>query len=383
MDLSPSKIYSNCAFKIMKILHIADSHIGYAAYHKIAENGLNQREVDVYNSFRQFVNYAVKKKPDLIIHAGDFFDSVRPSNRALSFAINELIKISEAGIPFIIISGNHETPKLRETGSVLRIFEHLENIYPIYRGKLEKIEVGNAIVFAIPHCFSNDELKKNIEKAKPENGYINILTLHAGIIGIKEFRRGDFNEQVIPSGYLSPYFDYIALGHYHRATQVTENAFYSGSTEHFSFKEAGEKKGFYEIEIGSSLKINFQPLKVRGMLDLGTIDCSNISSEEISKEIIRRLEENEINGKVIRITLRKINRGKFKGLDWERIKKMASLSLHFEISYEFYEMEQELKGKSKISSLVEEWKEYVSKVPIENRKEIEEVALKYLSEVVK
>ena len=34
----------------------------------------------------------LKTKPDLIIHAGDLFDSVRPNNRAITFAIKQIIK---------------------------------------------------------------------------------------------------------------------------------------------------------------------------------------------------------------------------------------------------------------------------------------------------
>ncbi len=369
----------------MKILHVADSHIGYSAYHKVAENGLNQREVDVYNAFEQFIDYALKTKPDLIIHAGDLFDSVRPTNRAISFVLNQLLKLSEEEIPFIVISGNHETPKLRETGSVFRIFEHLNNIYPIYKGKLEEVEIENAIIHAIPHSFSNEDLRKNIGMVKLRESHLNILVLHAGIIGIKEFSytRGDFNEQIISSGYLSPDFDYIALGHFHKPTKVTDNAYYAGSIEHFSFKEAGEEKGFYDIELGSSLKINFIPLKTRGMLDLGNIDCLNLSADEITNEIIRKFMESEIKDKIVRINLKRINRGKFKGLDWNRIKSASSHALHFEISYEFYEIEQELKGKSRIGSLVDEWKEYISKIPLDkDREEIEKLALKYLSEAI-
>ncbi|OYT59175.1 DNA repair exonuclease [Thermoplasmatales archaeon ex4484_30] len=364
----------------MRILHVSDSHLGYSAYHKIAENGLNQREVDVYNSFKQFVDYAIEKKPDLIIHSGDFFDSVRPTNRALFFALQQLLKISDAEIPFIILSGNHETPKMRETGSVFRLFEHIPYIYPIYKGKLEEIEIGNAIVHAIPHCFSNEDLKKNIENVKKRENFINILVLHVGIIGIKEFRRGDFNEQIIPSGCLPIDFDYIALGHYHKATQVTENAYYAGSTEYFSFKEAGEQKGFYDVEINR--KVNFIPLKVRQMINLGAIDCSLLSPEEITHEIIRRADEEGVDGKIVRIELKKIGRGKYKALNWERIKKLASSALHFEMPYEFFEMEQELRGRSKIGNLEEEWREYIASVPIGgNKKEIEELALKYLHEV--
>jgi len=45
-------------------------------------------------------------------------------------------------------------------------------------------------------------------------------------------------------------------------------------------------------------------------------------------------------------------------------------------------MEQELRGRSKIGNLEEEWREYIASVPIGgNKKEIEELALKYLHEV--
>ena len=67
---------------------------------------------------------------------------------------------------------------------------------------------------------------------------------------------------------------------------------------------------------------------------------------------------------------------------WERIKRIASPALHFEIDYDLMEMEQELVGKSRIGSLEEEWREYIKKIPLnKNRDEIEKLALKYLSEV--
>ncbi len=367
----------------MRILHVADTHLGYSAYHKLADNGINQREMDTYNAFKEVIDYALQHRPDIFIHAGDLFDTIRPSNRAIYFALQQLLRLSKAKIPTIIISGNHETPKLRETGSVFRLFEHLDNIYPVYRGKLEVIEIGDAKIHAIPHCHSTDELKKNIEEAVPEEGRVNIMVLHVGVMGIKDFSytRGDFNEQVVPAGYLSPAFDYIALGHYHRATEVTANSFYSGSTEHFSFKEAGETKGFYEVEIGDGLKTNFVPVNAREMLDMGTIDCSSLTAEEVEKAIIEKLG-GEIEDKIIRVRLARIERGKYKQISWERIKRVASPALHFEIDYDLKEMEQELMGRSRIGSLEEEWKEFIKQVPIEHdREEIEKLALKYLSEV--
>ena len=123
----------------MKILHVADTHLGYSAYRKATPDGINQREIDTYDSFRQFIDYAVKTKPDLIIHAGDLFDSVRPNNRAITFAIDQILRISMEKIPFLIIAGNHEHPKLKETGHIFSIFDHIEHVYPIYKAKYETL----------------------------------------------------------------------------------------------------------------------------------------------------------------------------------------------------------------------------------------------------
>jgi len=364
----------------MHFLHVADTHLGYSAYYKMAENGLNQREVDTYNAFHQFVDYAIKSKPDFIIHAGDLFDTVRPTNRAIKFAVEELLRINEADIPIIIIAGNHETPKMRETGSPLSFFEHLKNVKVVYKGRYESIEIGNAIIHAIPHNFSKEDLIRNIKEAKIRGGYTNILTMHVGILGIKEFSRGDFNEQIIPSGYLSPDFDYIALGHYHKATKVTSNAYYSGSTEYFSFKEAGDKKGFYDIRINGGLQINFTPLNTREMIDFGDIDCKNLGAEEITETIIKKFED--IEGKIVRIFLRNLDIKKHRSIDWNRVKKVASKALHAEIRYDLQEIKYEMAAKSRIGSLEEEWRNYISKIPLEDKKEIEEMALKYLSEAI-
>ena len=138
-------------FLTMRILQLADTHIGDSAYNKLDENGYNQREMDVYSAFSQVVDFALKEEPDLILHSGDLFDTVRPSNRAISFVMGQLLKISDTGIPMVIISGNHETPRLRETGSVFKVFEHVDNLHLAFTGKCQTFEFGDLKVHALPH----------------------------------------------------------------------------------------------------------------------------------------------------------------------------------------------------------------------------------------
>jgi len=75
----------------MKIVHFSDTHLGYSDYGRFdSESGINKRENDVYDVFKEIVDYIIKTKPDLVIHAGDLFDSIRPSNRAISVALEQI-----------------------------------------------------------------------------------------------------------------------------------------------------------------------------------------------------------------------------------------------------------------------------------------------------
>ena len=104
----------------MNIIHISDTHLGYSAYHKMNNDGINQREIDNYNSFKQFVDYIVKEKPDLILHAGDLFDSVRPNNRAITFALKQILRISKEGTgSLIFISDFTNSPPVGSHSSLL------------------------------------------------------------------------------------------------------------------------------------------------------------------------------------------------------------------------------------------------------------------------
>jgi len=150
----------------MKILHMADTHLGYSAYRKLTNDGTNQREIDIYDSFTQCIDYAIKSNPDLIIHAGDLFDSVRPTNRAITAALHQIIRLSKENIPFVVISGNHETPRLKETGSIFRIFEHLDNVFPIYNTTDITIPFNikgkKLIIHAVPHCQTKEKFIENL-----------------------------------------------------------------------------------------------------------------------------------------------------------------------------------------------------------------------------
>ena len=55
------------------------------------------------------------------MHAGDLFDGPRPTPRAVSEALDGFARLHAAGIPAIVIAGNHSTPRTRSGGSVFEV----------------------------------------------------------------------------------------------------------------------------------------------------------------------------------------------------------------------------------------------------------------------
>jgi exonuclease SbcD len=349
----------------LRIIHVADTHIGYSAYRKVEENGFNQREMDVYRVFKEFVDQALEIRPDVILHSGDLFDSVRPTNRALSFALDQIIRISEAGIPLVVIAGNHCTPRLRETGSVFRLFDHLQNVYPIYRGDYQKIEIGDLVVHAVPHS-DEETFKVQLEKMKASSDHrYNVAMMHAGIVGFSVFKMNEFNEHLVPSSYLREDFDYIALGHFHENCQVAKNADYAGSTERFSFSEAGHKKGFLVLDLEKGRK-EFRRLRAREMLDLGPIDASDLDSSSLKSEMDRVLEKNDLVGKIVRLSVKNIPPSLYQTIDFHRLRSLAGEAVHFEPKLEIAQERVSVQGGGLImTSLEQEFVSFLQKYPVE------------------
>lgn len=371
----------------MKILHMADTHLGFSAYRKLTEDGMNKREIDIYNSFKQCIDYAVKSKPDLILHAGDLFDSVRPTNRAITVALEQIIRLSKKKIPFIVISGNHETPKLRETGNIFKIFEHLDHVYPIYNNKYETIpfEIGSKkiLIHAVPHCQTKEGFLDNLKKVKPDSSVdFNVFMAHGAVTGIKEFKMNEFNELFIPTEALSKDFDYIALGHYHNYTEIVENAFYSGSPERLTFAEVEGKKGCIEIEPGSKTRYKFIEIDTRPMIDAAPINCSNLNIEEITRNIREIIQKIEPHNKIFRITLENIPSHIYRGIDFNQIRKLCSGAVHFEIKSDVIkEGELRVSENYKIESIASEFENFLRNRDITEKEVLLKLGLEYIQKI--
>ena len=372
----------------MKFLHIADTHLGYSAYRKVTEDGINQREIDAYDAFKQFIDYAIKSKPDLIIHAGDLFDSVRPNNRAITFAIKQILRLSKEKIPFLVIAGNHEHPKLKETGHIFSVFDHIGYVHPIYGAKYEtrtfNINDKKIVIHCLPQCEIKKEFNDELKKIKPDSSAdYNIFLSHGAVAGIKVFSMNEFNELMIPAKTLSENFDYVALGHYHTYTKLADNAFYSGSTERFTFTDAKDKKGFVELKFANGkIKQDFIELKIRPMIDLQPIDCLNIKLDEVMQKIMELIKKIDPKDKTFRVTLKNVPSHVYRGLDFREIKKLCTDAIHYEIKANVDKQgETKTEISSNIGSLANEFKEFIENQNLDEKDNLLNLGLTYIEKI--
>jgi DNA repair protein SbcD/Mre11 len=316
----------------LKIIHLADSHLGFSSYGRLDQHGQNRIEEMVYSGFERTIEKIIQLKPDAVIHAGDVFHHVRPKIKPLVVFQRGLQRLTEAGIPVIVISGNHDAPKSYSLTSPFRLFENLRDIHIAQRYQYECFEAGDHKFHCIPFCLDPEEYLTEFEKIKRSGR--DVLVMHGLVESLKNRRMMSVGEHELKDSLLKRDFDYIALGHFHGQTPIAENAWYSGSVEYFNFGEAKDKKGMLlvDLEQGSAKPV---PLRPNYMIDHPDVDCSGFSSEEIAVCLMDLCQEEEIKNKMIRITLTNVNRSAFRSIDQGRLNRLGASALYFKIKPEF------------------------------------------------
>ncbi len=289
----------------MKFIHCSDTHLGYSEYYKIdPDSGLNQREQDFYRAWGCLIDAILAQKPDFVIHAGDLFHTTRPSNRAIAVALEGIQRISDTGIPLIMISGNHSTPKIRTTGSIFESIALFPNVYAAFRSGYQNFRLPQCEIHCIPHCSLTEQLQAAFREIKPSRKKdYQILVTHGAWAGQKAFSMGEFNEQRLPDleQVTDVRFDYIALGHYHKHIQIKPNVIYSGSTERTSFNEVGNPTGYVLVDTDAN-QIQYCELSSRPMIKLEPIDCRELTTVEIHAELAKRSTD-ELKDALVSLTL--------------------------------------------------------------------------------
>ena len=319
----------------MRIIHFSDTHLGHGDYTSIdKETGLNQREADIYKVFREIIDYILESKPDLVIHAGDLFDTVRPSNKAIFEAYHQFHRLSEAKIPSVIIAGNHSTPRQRTKETIFGIFDFIPYVFPVYGGKYHKIIIGNCAVHAIPHTYSQIELQENLLRLEIDKECkYNIFMTHGTVQDISDKSWIEFKEQIIPNTVFEYGFDYIALGHFHSLQKIREMAYYCGSPERLGFNEVNQEKCFLEIDLDTK-SIKKIPTQPRQMIDFQSIDCEQLNPDEIIKSV-QTMIDGKTKDRIIRLKFDNISKEIYSNLDRQKIAELTKDATHVDNNFNF------------------------------------------------
>lgn len=360
----------------MKLIHFADNHLGA---------GSGQRTQDMLDSFAEAIDRIIEARPDMVINAGDMFHVVRPSNRVIAFATEQLLRLGrEHKIPTVIISGNHDAPRQSEIAPVLSIFRNFENIHVICDSRFEQVEIGQTMITAVPHCLTPEIFNEELDKVVPNrNKKYNILVLHGVVDDMEEFRMADLSEQTISHKYFERGFDYVALGHYHNHKRVAPNAWYSGSTERLSQSEAIFPKGIMEVELNTEGIVNtsFHEITSRVMRDLPELNVRGKTAEEVISILEKSVGAQDPADKIIRQKVIGISEEVYRSLPFDRLERLKNRSFSLDVKFEKEEkVEKDIYADLNLGRLDKAFEKFLESMSIENldRERLKEMAINYL-----
>jgi exonuclease SbcD len=311
---------------LIRIIHFADLHLGIESYGSLdPQTGVSRRVKDFLNRLDEVVNYAIESEADLVLFCGDAYKGRNPLPDYQKLFASRVMRLAEAGIPLILVAGNHDLPGNPQKASSLEIFNTLKvpNVYFCRRPDVIRLVTkhGPIQVAVMPYPpratlqalavrgdlenFLEEEIRELASKVDPE--IPSVLAGHFGVIGAKYS-----SERTITIGedfqapratLLSGPWDYVALGHIHCFQDLNPGEHppivYSGSLERIDFSEEREGKGFVEVYLRKGEAVpRFIPVKARPFL---TIYANLANEEDAERALLNRLSAYQVEEAVVRV----------------------------------------------------------------------------------
>ncbi|MEW8419736.1 MAG: exonuclease SbcCD subunit D C-terminal domain-containing protein [Candidatus Thiodiazotropha endolucinida] len=268
----------------MKVLHTSDWHIGRSLY--------GRKRYLEFESFLTWLAETIQQNEiDVLLVAGDVFDTSAPSNRAQELYYRFLCRV--AGSPcrhVVIVAGNHDSPSfLNAPKELLKALDvHVvgssteapEDEVFVLRNEQDDPEL---IVCAVPYLRDRDirvaEAGESVED-KERKLIEGIRTHYAAVAALAEQKREELGVGIpivatghlftaggqtvdgdgvrelyvgslahVTAGIFPASFDYLALGHLHVPQKVNglETIRYSGSPLPMGFGEAKQQKSVCKV----------------------------------------------------------------------------------------------------------------------------------------
>ncbi|MDD5704029.1 MAG: exonuclease SbcCD subunit D, partial [Dehalococcoidales bacterium] len=270
----------------MKIIHFADLHLGVETYgHINPETGLSTRLEDYLRALDRVVDYALNNRVDLVLFCGDAYKTREPSQTQQREFAKRIKRLTEGGVPLFMLIGNHDLPNALGRATAIEIFDTLSipGVYVANRPGIHRVRTasGEAQIAALPWVRRSALLSKEDTRSMDFTqineklqqiliGIINdmagkvdpslpaVLAAHVWVlnarVGSEKGMSIGQEHMLLLGSVANPVFDYIALGHIHKAQVLNENppTVYSGSLERLDFGDEDDQKGFYLADIDTS-----------------------------------------------------------------------------------------------------------------------------------
>ncbi len=366
----------------VKIAALGDAHVGRSSY-PVAREGVNVRERDFESSFLGAVELLLAQDPDLILFLGDVFDFPRPSFRSFRIVQKGMFRISEAGVPLVAISGNHDTPRLVGTESP---YGALHDVFPgfglVYRQRYEYFDIGDARIHAIPQMLSYEETVEALQLASASKSMTraNVVITHPRVRQLAP-SYADINEIELDAEQIKG--DFALLGHYHCHTRIKDNIWYVGSTDTFSFGDSPDRpKGIAVLDTNSG-ECSHVPLSgQRDLVDLGFVSALGLGPKDLVGLIEAQLKDSKSDS-IVRLRLDGVDPGAYRLVDPAAIRDMTSHLLYFKLepAYLSAAMEVELPA---IESMPVKWERFVElqDLPEEEKADVTRMGIDYINKAV-
>ncbi|WP_404434840.1 exonuclease SbcCD subunit D [Microbacterium lacus] len=252
----------------MRILHTSDWHIG-RSFH-------GHSTLEALRGVLETLTAQVRDhEVDVVIVAGDVFDSAAPAAACYTLLSDTLRAISDTGAQIIVTSGNHDSAaRLGFQSALLRDGIHVVTD-PLTIGTPITIADGAGPVhfYGIPylepalvrHVWEGIDLRTQSQAVEHAMRLVNadltarggrsVTISHCFAAGVeatpgveRDIQQGGL-DVVSLSTFDGP--DYIALGHIHGRQQLSDRVRYAGAPMHYSFGEADKPRGSWLIDLGA------------------------------------------------------------------------------------------------------------------------------------
>lgn len=263
----------------MKILHTSDWHIG--------KKLMGRERYDEYRSvIFEIGAICEREKVELVLVAGDVFDTYTPSAEAENIFYDGIKYIAKYSA-VLIISGNHDdyvrltaASALAQELNVYIVGNNLQQIYCNSKSNVRPVKSGNGWVIFENVCGERVYInilpypnEARFKEEKSDEGFAlkmarwlaigergkedklpSVLLSHIFVAGGKASdseREIDLGGARLVGYDLLPDCDYCALGHLHKRQKLGKNVYYSGAVMQFSFDEAGNEKSVNIFDLGA------------------------------------------------------------------------------------------------------------------------------------